>query len=50
VISSLAKSSFAEVTFQTTNGIKATDMFSLRGFNEALTQAQVECGLLELLS
>ena len=50
VISSLAKSSFAEVTFQTANGIKATDMFSLRGFNEALTQAQVECGLLELLS
>ena len=50
VISSLTKSSFAEVTFQTSNGIKATDMFSLRGFNEALTQAQVECGLLELLS
>jgi len=50
VISSLAKSSFAEVTFQTANGIKATDMFSLRGFNEALTQAKVECGLLDLFS
>ena len=50
VISSLAKSSFAEVTFQTTNGIKATDMFSLRGFNEALTQAKVTCGLLNLTS
>ena len=50
VISSLAKSSFAEVTFQTTNGIKATDMFSLRGFKEALTQAKVACGLLDILS
>tara|TARA_E500000081_G_C5973075_1_gene279018 strand:+ start:140 stop:652 length:513 start_codon:yes stop_codon:yes gene_type:complete len=50
VISSLTKSSFAKVTFQTTNGIKATDMFSLRGFNEALTQAKVACGLLNLTS
>jgi hypothetical protein len=46
----MAKSSFAEVTFQTTNGIKATDIFSLRGFNEAITQAQAECGLLDLFS
>ena len=50
VISSLTKSSFAKVTFQTTNGIKATDMFSLRGFNEALTQAKVACGLVNLTS
>ena len=50
IIRNLALSKMVKVTFETVDGVTATDNFSTKGFALALDEAKARCGVVDFVS